>query len=178
MHYRDNFAKFLRIKFSHDIRGSSNFCTIALWLISRQRFERSSLCYYWGRCIIALSELFSARKQINRGIRKCTRRCVEHTFNGRTASPGLRQSSRIHNDVARVPPDSCRIFNPTANAACISKQSRRVLPFFFCVSLLFFPSPCPLLSSEGDDVSCRHRWQRYSHKWAVSSSLYRNAWRI
>lgn len=73
---------------------------------------------------------------------KETRKPMRRTHVRRTTSPVLCQSSCIHNDEARIPPDSCRIFNPTANVACISKQSRCVLPFFFCLSS-FLPFVVP-----------------------------------
>lgn len=65
-----------------------------------------------------------------------------------------RTASCIHDEMRGSPPDSCRIFNPTANAACISKQSRHVPPFFFpSLSFLFFPPfrrPRFLSSEDGE----------------------------
>jgi len=90
-----------------------------------------------------------------RNMHRFTHRRAANTFRSRVINCGdkgrdmtprrthvQRTASCIHDD-ARIPPDSCRIFNPTANVTCISKQSRHVLPFFFCSFsfLLFFFSP-------------------------------------
>lgn len=93
-------------------------------------------CRVWRAPIEYFS--FGSYRSRDKGMR------VERTFDG----------SRIHDD-ARIAPDSCRIFNPTANVACISKQSWYSTVFLLVFFLSFFLFRLSLsLSFLLEDDSC------------------------